>query len=196
MGDCLLCDHFRWQQWIQTLLYLWRQVPIKIIRQTAFLISKFLILWIEKVTKNAHRKFSRWTFRSDRTFWMTTGLFPQEFIVAFKEPIDFRTIRFATTNGRLKEEKFRSIDNVFLSFSETFRYVFHWSKWPEELFGDLWKKYFVFIVRSLDIRSKTFSLKLFFSDQQRKRRSPENRFHRRPHNQCSLCKMCNSGWLW
>ncbi|CAF2443857.1 unnamed protein product [Rotaria sp. Silwood2] len=35
---------------------------------------------------------------SDKVFWMTTGLYPQEFIITFKEPIEFRQIRFVTTN--------------------------------------------------------------------------------------------------
>jgi hypothetical protein len=32
---------------------------------------------------------------------MTTGLYPQEFIVTFKEPIEFRQVRFVTSNGML-----------------------------------------------------------------------------------------------
>ncbi|CAF0846257.1 unnamed protein product [Adineta ricciae] len=35
---------------------------------------------------------------SENIFWMTTGLYPQEFIVTFKEPIDIREIRFVTSN--------------------------------------------------------------------------------------------------
>ncbi|CAF1135243.1 unnamed protein product [Rotaria magnacalcarata] len=35
---------------------------------------------------------------NDKVFWMTTGLYPQEFIITFKEPIEFRQIRFVTTN--------------------------------------------------------------------------------------------------
>ncbi|UJR25033.1 hypothetical protein I4U23_006393 [Adineta vaga] len=35
---------------------------------------------------------------SENVFWMTTGLYPQEFIITFKEPIDIREIRFVTTN--------------------------------------------------------------------------------------------------
>ena len=37
--------------------------------------------------------------RSDKSYWMTTGLYPQEFIVTFREPIEFRQISFVTTNG-------------------------------------------------------------------------------------------------
>ncbi|CAF3013007.1 unnamed protein product [Rotaria socialis] len=35
---------------------------------------------------------------SDNVFWMTTGLYPQEFIITFKEPIEFRQLRFVTAN--------------------------------------------------------------------------------------------------
>ncbi|CAF0931334.1 unnamed protein product [Rotaria sordida] len=35
---------------------------------------------------------------SEKVFWMTTGLYPQEFIITFKEPIEFRHIRFVTSN--------------------------------------------------------------------------------------------------
>ncbi|CAF0748981.1 unnamed protein product [Didymodactylos carnosus] len=35
---------------------------------------------------------------SDKTFWMTTGMFPQEFIISFQQPIEIRHIRFITTN--------------------------------------------------------------------------------------------------
>ncbi len=37
--------------------------------------------------------------RSDNVFWMTTGLYPQEFIITFKEPIEFRQLHFVTHNG-------------------------------------------------------------------------------------------------
>ncbi|CAF1115008.1 unnamed protein product [Adineta steineri] len=35
---------------------------------------------------------------SENVFWMTTGLYPQEFILTFKESIDVRELRFVTSN--------------------------------------------------------------------------------------------------
>ena len=37
---------------------------------------------------------------------MTTGLYPQEFIITFKQPITFRHLRFVTTNGKLKTDSY------------------------------------------------------------------------------------------
>jgi hypothetical protein len=37
---------------------------------------------------------------------MTTGLYPQEFIITFKEPIECRQLRFVTSNGMFTYMKF------------------------------------------------------------------------------------------
>ncbi|CAF4091826.1 unnamed protein product [Rotaria sp. Silwood2] len=51
---------------------------------------------------------------SDKVFWMTTGLYPQEFIITFKEPIEFRQIRFVTTNALSNNENDLQINEYTL----------------------------------------------------------------------------------
>lgn len=52
--------------------------------------------------------------RSDNVFWMTTGLYPQEFIITFKEPIEFRQLRFVTTNGMSSRNEKHIQEIIFL----------------------------------------------------------------------------------
>jgi len=35
---------------------------------------------------------------NEKAFWMTTGMYPQEFIVSFRNPLEFRHVRFVTSN--------------------------------------------------------------------------------------------------
>lgn len=50
---------------------------------------------------------------------MTTGLYPQEFIVTFKEPIEFRQIQFITSNGQFSRRRRDSL-HTFTSLVKRF----------------------------------------------------------------------------
>lgn len=93
--------------------------------------------------------------RSDAVFWMTTGLYPQEFIVTFKEPIEIREIRFVTSNGK-RHRRRESVRQAAVFSSQTVRHVLHEQSRTEEFRDDLGEEY-VGVIDSVDVHSRNAS---------------------------------------